>query len=812
MCGTLSDAELAQFAREVAYEEAYRQLDLPGVDWEAVQAVLVAALAERPDLGAEWVEASWTQATSLNAAGKWAEAEVVLREALGHPRSAGPYLGWIHSSLAQSLQSQERWREALEHLDLADLERERAAGPDSFGPWLDGTKADVWSQIGMPDLAHPLARARWERERDDPDENARWGAFECWVRCLTAADDYAALSELERELRENGWLERLDPARRARAEHRFAYVLVERGQFQPAANAEARRRLRELLEGGRLGQREERWALASLIQADLDADDVIAAREGARRLGEWLGGPDAPETERDHRTDRVTLAALEGLLAASEYDRGERVEGLESALEHVRAAWMDVRRGWANLPTRDGGIGYLFHSRRQILVEALLALELRIHGPRDGAFRALDWLIEAQSESTLARRLGAAATTGLAAARTLLPSGRGMIVWIPARGRSFAVAVDATRGLLVELGPVAHLEARAGELARAAAAAVRAGDEVWPGEFEQAIAAATDAFLPEHLLEFAAPWSELYIGGLDDVGNLPFELLTDSGGSQGTARAVSRIPSLPALLALRDRRSGEHAEAVVPTVLLAVADSPRPDAAASFRVAALDVPDDLVKELRRGWARGALREATGTSATPDALASMLDDSCAFAHLVAHGIRRTHERPHGILLAGSESSSGAVFAEDLEAWRSPPLVLLSVCSPANSELRRGDSSRSDAVAALFVAGAASVAAAGLDLDLGPTLRVGSRVQGELQSGASLAAALRAVRSHFAGAGVPRNREWLAAHLLQVSGDGFDVRLPANAVRRPTRMWGAASFLAAGLALAVGWLVRRARHRA
>lgn len=807
VCTGLSDAELADFAQRVAYEEAYRSLGLEGVDWDGVLTTLGRALEGRPTLESEWIEFSWMHGAARVAGGAWSRAEPLLRAALERSPPDGPREGWIHASLAQVAMSEERWIEALDELSLSLASSEFAVDPAGLRTYVEGLRAEVWIQIGMPELARPTVEALWARERDGSDPFKRWSAFELWLECLLVGDEYPVLADLERELTESGWLDRLDAHDRARAARRFAQVLVERGQFQGAANVEARRRLIALLEEGTLGERETRWALEGLALAALDArasDEAADAIERLRALD--ADGARAPR-QAGTNADVAQLAALDALAALQSEQPG--MEILDRHLASVRSAWERVRSGWANLPTRDGGIGYLFHARRQLLIEALLALELRRNGPQLGGTHALEWLVEAQQVSTLARRLSAGRESFSEVRAELLPPGRGLIAWIPLRSRSFAVAVDGTRALLVELPVSVELAARATEFAQAVAMRVRAGAAGDAAEFERTRKAAGAAFLPAPLLEFARDWRELYVCGLDDTGYLPFELLDDGeGGTQGARRAIVRAPSIPAVLVLSRRFSPPGAAAGAPVrAALVLADRPDETLARDYGVGSFDVRADLAQSLREGWEAAPLEELRGAQARADAVERIVAPPCAFAHVVAHGVERRAERPQGLLLARGGEAPSAVFAEHVERWPVPPLLLLSVCATARAQARRGDGSRSDLVAALFTAGAAGVAAASAELDLAPTLRVGARVQARLQEGLPIGHALREARASFAEK--PAGREWLAAHLLQVHGAGFDARLPGSSARRPTRWWSAALGLAVALAGLVAWRVARRR---
>jgi hypothetical protein len=797
----LDDAQLAQFAGAVAYEEAYRTLGLGDVDWDGALTALREAAATRPALAETAVELAWQQGASRIGRGDYAGARTLLEEART-AAAAGGRLGWIESSLSQVASSQERWLEALEHLDRADAERERVRDPAAFEPWVEGLRAELWLLIGMPELAAEWVERRFAQGLRSTDPHERWSAFDLRQRWLLSEDDYAGLRELERTVQEQGWLAGWDADHRRAAERRLAAALAEEGQHSPSANAAARARLAALLADPELSAVDRTWGTVAAVLAELDAGHLELARGRLQALGAHLGPIPAKAEAFAADPRRVQYVALEGLVALAAADRGAaEPDELTAALARVQLAWSGLRAGWSNVPTRAGGIGYLLLGRRQVLIEALLGLQVAVLGPEAGAVQALDWLLEAEAQSTLVKRLRAPAADFEAVRTRLLGERRGLVAWVPLRGRSFVLAADARRARVFELPPGIALEHGARDLIAALDGAIRAPSAITAADLERTLAEARERFLPLDLQRFLEPWDSLYAVGLDDAGFVPLELLR-AGPQQtfGSRFAVARLPSLTVGLGLleRPRPSSDRA-------LLLLADDVDPQLAAARGLGPLSLSAGLVNQLVTSFGpRTGLRR--GSEARLAVLGEGGPDRPELVHVVAHGLQRRSERPPGIQFAADGDGDGAAFAEELERLTVPSTVLLSVCRASRSHLRRGDGGRCDLAAALFVGGATAVGASATDLDLEPTLRAAAQVQRALAAGVPLAEALRRTRA----AAEPLGREWLAAHAMQASGLALlpSVPIPASSASRRPALLTAALFAA----VALGYFARRRRRPA
>jgi hypothetical protein len=807
----LKDAELGDFSRQVFFEESYAQFGLKVADWDRVLQTLRAEVERRSALMDLAVELAWLHASSKIARNRWQEGEDLLRQASNRARPGNDILGWIHASWAQSLAAQERWTSALKHLELAETERGTARNTEAFKPWIEGIRGRMWLTMGMPGLAEEWVTSQWEEGSRSQDANERWAAFDVRSDFLLASNDYAALRALEREVRASAWFAGLSAADVARVDLRFTLGRVEEGLHSPNSNLRAREQLASLLDGRLQADVDRAAALYFLTLANLDAGELTAAADSAARLRTNLAAARTLDPSRPEHTLAPRLLALEACLAAERARRGLiGVEDLRTPLEGARQTWSAVRARWSELPTYNGGIGYLLHSNRQLLVEALLDLEMQVGGPELGASALFEWLIDAQLRSTLARRMGLQAGSLERVRERLLAPSRGLIAWIPLRSKSFAVAIDDRRARAFVLPGVDRLEERAGELIGRVQAAIESGEEGARSSLAALFGASKELFLPRELEAFADAWDSIYLAGLDDIGFVPLELFeTAAGGTLGSRRALCRVPSIPVAAALAGRV--ERAPTADRSGVLIVADELLGSAAREYQVQPLKLEAPLEREFRRSLGGVPAQVLKGRAANFDALRELSARPCGFLHVFSHGIRREHERPAGFLIAPCAGNDGAVFAEEIEALRSPALVCLSVCGATRTGLRRGDGGRGDLASAFFLAGAAAIASSPANLEVAPTMRTGAAVHAALADGAPLAEALRLARQSAVERGGIWGSESLNAHLLQVSGAGLTARLAAPEdglvapERPPHRRWIAAA-LTAGVAFAA-WAASR-----
>ncbi len=771
----LDDPQLEKLSWEIFLEENYRQVGLKVRDWDTILETVRKEVEQRDSLAAHFVDLTWQHASSRLASGDNAGARKLLSLAASRAGPGNDRLGWIYASMAQIDFHEELWTACRNNLDLAASESARARDKPVFETWTDGLRASMWLAIGMPELAQELVGRLETAASQSTDANTRWAAFDLRYEYLRVSNDFVGLHEFEKQTLESAWYAGLGPDSRADIEFRFALALVEEGLLSPEANSSARARLSSLIESRRLKPPDQAHAWFWLSIALLDAglvDEATSAANQMRTLLVSLGTADPMRQENVAARRLLVVESQAGLLQAER--EHSNPAALERLLEQTVLVWNALRKRWSEVPTRDGGVGYLFLSNRQFLVRTLIELELAVKGPTAGAQAAFERLIEAHVESTLVKRMGGRDCDFERMRSVLLGPGRGLVAWIPLRGRSYALAADKSRVLAFELPGVDALERCASELAAGIQRTILGQESGESVGLEGLLRTAQEAFLPTQLQEFLEPLDSLYLVGLDDAGFVPFELFDAGNGlTHGARRAVCRLPSIPVGIELV-RRATDRGP-IEPTAMVVIADQPPGALAKKAGLEQLRIPSALYDRFSRSLEPLDCTLRVGSAASLAALKFQAGIQPGLTHVVGHGIRRLGERPPGILFAPHGDHNGEAYAEDIEALQASDMVLLSVCGAARSRLRRGDGGRSDLCASYFLAGACSVASSPAELDLVPTLRVGIALHAELLAGATLGDGLRAARQAALQAGGKYDPESLCAHLIQVSGSGFTSRL-------------------------------------
>ena len=809
----LDDRELEKFSWEVFLEENYRKAGIQVRDWNTICETVRSEVDRRARLSKLFVDLTWQHAASRLASADHVRARQLLALAEERAEPGSDRLAWIFASLAQVDALEERWTACRDNLARADLELERARDRPGFEVWIDGLRASLWLSIGMPELAQEYVDRQWQAASLLTDANSRFAAFEVRYEYFRVSNDFDGLRDFEQSILESDWYAGLGQEARASLEFRFALALVEEGLLSTDANRAARTRLNAVITGGLLTPPDQAtawfWLAIALIDAGM-VDDAVSAAAHMRILLDSLGSLD-PLRQENVAARRLLVAEAQAGLLRAERGRPDP-EALARHLEQTLLVWNSLRKRWSEVPTRDGGIGYLFLSNRQFVVQTMLGLELAVKGPTAGAKAAFERLIEAHLESTLVKRMGVQACDFALMRLALLGRRRGLVVWIPLRGRSYALAADGSRVQAFELPGVDVLERRASELAAGIQRSILGHEPANSKELEGLLQAAQGAFLPAQLQEFLAPLDSVYLVGLDDAGFVPFELLDSGDGTtQGARRAVCRLPSIPVGVDLVQR--AKERGAIDPTALLVIADKPSESVAQKSGLEALRIPPALLRQFGRSLEPLDCTLRSGSAASIAALQFPPSARPGFTHVVGHGIRRMGERPPGILLAPLGDHSGEVYAEDIEALQASDMVLLSVCGAARSRLRRGDGGRSDLSASFFLAGAYTVGSSPAELDLVPTLRVGISLHEQLLSGATLAEGMRLVRQAALQGGKKYDPESLCAHLIQVSGAGMTAHLEpvsrSSAGPPSSMIWGVATGCCA-LAAVLIWHVKSRRR--
>jgi CHAT domain-containing protein len=225
-----------------------------------------------------------------------------------------------------------------------------------------------------------------------------------------------------------------------------------------------------------------------------------------------------------------------------------------------------------------------------------------------------------------------------------------------------------------------------------------------------------------------ATWTSCLIVGGDLCGDPAFEcLVLDDGRPLGLTLALDYLSSLPASQKQAAEAVAQRSRAGLDAVVIA---APFHSAAARQRFADLNAielgPSDLDR-LTDSFERSS--SSTGADASLTALRSDAVRNARLLSVLAHGAYDARnspdlERPSVVILASAEGHDGIVRSADFEQLQVPPFVELLACGPARGPARLGDAVASHLVGACFTAGADTVLAARVDVELEPTIEFAS----------------------------------------------------------------------------------------
>jgi CHAT domain-containing protein len=500
----------------------------------------------------------------------------------------------------------------------------------------------------------------------------------------------------------------------------------------------ARSLLEAVLEDERVDALHRTVARLLVVDIHAGAGRVARARE---LLADLVGERDLPDLPQEIRTGIVARRARLSLLP------GAQPQEIRLRGDEARAALDAYLGSFADAPLRAGGLGFLVGSNRQLLLGVLIDLELAQHGGAAGAERGLAHVARLQSVGSLARSLGAgtgdAEPVDLARARALLPLDAGILLLVRSGPGAHVFCFDRD-SILCRFMPLGyefdvHLRELRAELARSPARDSDAQRAASARRIEEHAAWIVHQLLPPEARAELGTWKGIYVIGEDVLAGIPLECLPLGTTPIGDTHAVASLPSLQVGMLLANRQvsppSKERFLTVAATEPAAPGLTPIPVSAQELRQLGVDSEDLL-----------------GAAATwPGLRASLTRSRPAGLHILAHGLRALErEIPVGLALAGGGGHAGSVWVEDILAASDvhlPPLVILSACGAARGPRRLGDDGLAQLAGACFARDARVVVHAANDIDLVPTLRLGSELPRACLSGTSPAEALRGARARL-----------------------------------------------------------------
>lgn len=500
----------------------------------------------------------------------------------------------------------------------------------------------------------------------------------------------------------------------------------------------------ELSTPGPLDESVRLSALETLATLALDRSDLAAAAariEAAAAIADDLG--DAAH--------RATVASLQMRAARMEAEAGN--EAARASLPARLASYTEIvdafGEQWKRIPFRLGGLGYLEYANRTRILGEWISSCVATEGEERGTRKALEGVLKAQALGSLARAENLPAGSLAEVQGALVAPGRGILLFVPAPGRSHAFAID-TDGVHYNALPASHrIEVAARSAAREvfrkpARGAVPHGDP---------LAALSKLLFPRSIAQRLEHWESVLLVGGELMGGVPFASLPVGGEPLGWTHRIEEAPSIPVALWLARRRASRAPRENLKEISLFVA--PAISAAGRARWPGLpEFPDDLLGRLSRlgRWYDEASCHS-GAEATARTLAQGSGSSRVLC-IVAHGVYDSaRSRPPGILLAaGDPREEGAVFSEDVERSAAPELAILASCGTSRAPLRRGDDGVQHLGGAYLRSGSDAVILTKADLDLSATCAFLEAFHEELRErGANPAAAMVAARRAVASRG-------------------------------------------------------------
>jgi hypothetical protein len=496
------------------------------------------------------------------------------------------------------------------------------------------------------------------------------------------------------------------------------------------------------------GERVRRWyaeALARLSREDR-AGSLRALAAGLRVADQHQTSLSATELRARAATGAVDLAVLGLELALS---RRNPLSVLLWA-ERCRARSFAETRV---LPPRDKALARRLEELRQLIAEQEKAT---LGGTLFGDLEHRRQLIEdevrlrslpgpAQSVSSRGSQgvFGRSGLQGRVTARDLRAAlgDRHLLEFVVSAGELYAVACTRSRCRLFSLGPSSRVEREQaalhlalGRLAyrRSAAASLGAAARL----LRRAAMALDDLLLGQlrRLFPEARQESELVISPTGGLHGVPWALLPSLSG-----RPVLVVPSAGLWLARQHLQVAAHTGTARATGLALSTDVSR-RAGRVLVVAGPDVPSgaEEVEAVRAIYPLATV--LAGRAATVAGVLAGLEGA-TLAHLVVHG----RFRSDNALFSALELHDGPLTVYDLEALRSPPMmVVLSACDAGRSQVHPGDELMGTSAALLSMGADTIIASVAPVQDSGVKPVMQSLHEG-LAAGAGPAAALSRAQS-------------------------------------------------------------------
>ncbi len=566
--------------------------------------------------------------------------------------------------------------------------------------------------LGGPARASASFQAAYEQALALPESPARRrllaGTFADRLDAARAAGAWDEVDGLWSEAQQELDFAQLEPAPRALVQLAYALALADRELEQQRPEGAAVAFFEQVLATEQLAPADELRARVGLASTLLDLGRGPRAIEeiAAARL---RSGSVVPACAADRPpVEALALSTLEARATRAGMARGADVADALDSLNRLEANFEADVEGWSHDASLPPGSAFPGERERDAALSELVNLCLLVHGEEQGAKRALDWVLRAQTTGSLGRRLALEAPSHGDVQHELIPPRGGVLVFLPGRDSSHALAVTRKEVTHFRLGPQYRIARAAERLGAALRSAPHAAPGSDPSGSRSSLARArtrlSHLLFPPKLREHVQSWKAATIVGSCGAPYVPFEILelTESGALCGERLAVGYVPTLPFGLWLARRAPHAPAKASEAQVLV-VGSAGTETLVAGMR-----------ERLLASCGLAAVTARTDASSPPARLLEGADTDTVGLHLIAPMVGDSMRAGPERLALDAGEHLDAASAGSIE-W--PPLVVLSAHGPWRGPLRRGDDGRANLASSMLIGGARALLLTNLGDDAG-----------------------------------------------------------------------------------------------
>ncbi|QDV06205.1 CHAT domain protein [Planctomycetes bacterium Poly30] len=447
--------------------------------------------------------------------------------------------------------------------------------------------------------------------------------------------------------------------------------------------------------------------LATLIHAEIlhaQGEDLEALR--LLRSVQTIVTPSSPLARPSEQTSANPLLATR--LAAKCFEVALAigdVEAIERSATELRTAFNSLLDAWATIAVQPSGIGFLQYAERRHALQ--LVLESALLSGQGREARAFDWLLAADSCSTVARHLDARAASPADVVALCGDLNATLLYFVPTELTTHRFLVRAEGVEHTRLEGTAEFRRHFGPVLNELRQRPKAEAPWPPPSIEEDLRWLAKRMVPEGASD------TLIYAGLDGFGFHAVEVLPDRDGHPiGLTREVTQTPSVNALVKLQDVAASRAPRDRPSLSIFALSDAgEEPRTGTRLRAIQFGLKDFVELQEASGSKTSFERPMTETA---QGLVSALESGPDLFIALTHGSEGAGDGDvPGIYVrsdSGARQSREVIRADSLlqllpssSAVDRPAVALLAVCSAGFGPRRLGDAGASDFSGALLQAG-------------------------------------------------------------------------------------------------------------